>query len=65
MVRSGRLHNCKLTVQDAVGNVVFDDGNGRILVTQHIPFTDFPLEKIQLFIVRGERNLVVMLPGEY
>lgn len=56
---------CKLTVQDNVGDVVFDDGNGRTLVTQHIPFTDLPLESIQLFIVRGERNLVVMLPGEY
>lgn len=56
---------CKLTVQNNVGEVVFDDGNGRILVTQHIPFTDFPLENIQLYIVRGERNLVVMLPGEY
>jgi hypothetical protein len=56
---------CKLTVQDTVGDVVFDDGNGRILVTQHIPFTDFPLDHVQLFIVQGESNLVVMLPGEY
>lgn len=56
---------CKLTVQDTVGDVVFDDGNGRILVTQHITFTGFPLEQIQLFIVRGECNFVVMLPGEY
>lgn len=56
---------CKITVQDNVGDVVFDDGNGNILATQHVPFTDFPLDQIQLFIVRGERNLVVMLPGEY
>ena len=56
---------CKLTVQDTIGDVVFDDGNGKILVMQHIPFTDFPLNQIQLYIVRGERNLVVMLPGEY
>lgn len=56
---------CKLTVRDTVGEVVFDDGNGKILVTQHIPFTDFPLASIRLYIVRGEHNLVVMLPGEY
>ena len=56
---------CKLTVQDTVGEVVFDDGNGNILARQHIPFTDFPLEKIELFIARGEDNFVVMLPGEY
>lgn len=56
---------CKLTVQDSVGNVVFDDGNGNILATQQIPFTDFPLDKITLYIVRGEHYFVVMLPGEY
>src|SRR5262249_38957953 len=45
---------CKLTVQDNVGDVVFDDGNGNILVTQQVPFTDFPMEEIQLYIIRGE-----------
>jgi hypothetical protein len=56
---------CKLTVQENVGDVVFDDGNGNILVTQHLPFTDFPMEENQLYIVRGETSFVVMLPGEY
>lgn len=56
---------CKLTVRDNAGDVVFDDGNGNILVTQHVPFTDFPMDEIQLYIVRGERNFVIMLPGEY
>lgn len=56
---------CNLTVQDSTGDVVFDDGNGNILANQHIPFTDFPLDQIQLYIVRGEYNFVIMLPGEY
>ena len=56
---------CKLIVQDTSGDVVFDDGNGNILANQHIPFTDFPLDNIQLYIVRGDRQFVVMLPGEY
>ena len=56
---------CKLTVQDNAGEIVFDEGNGNVLVTQHVPFTDFPLDHVQLYIVRGDCNLVVMLPGEY
>ena len=34
--------------------------------TQHIPFTDFPLESIKLYVVVGEgMRYVVMLPSEY
>ena len=56
---------CNLTVQDTVGDIALDDGNGNILATHHVPFTDFPLDKIQLYLVRGEHHFVVMLPGEY
>lgn len=56
---------CKLSVHETVGEVVFEDGNGSVLASQHISFTDFPLEKIQLYIVRGSNHFVVMLPGEY
>lgn len=56
---------CTLCVADTVGALTFDDGNGNILASQHIPFTDFPLDEIQLFIVRGEDRYVVMFPSEY
>lgn len=57
--------SCKLYVQDSVGKLTFDDGNKNILASQHIPYTDFPLDKVQLFLVRGEGQFVVMLPSEY
>ncbi len=57
--------SCKLNVQNSVGKISFDDGNKNILASQHIPYTDFPLEKIQLFIVRENTQFVVMLPSEY
>ena len=57
--------SCKLNVQDSVGKLTFDDGNKNILASQHIPYTDFPLDKVQLFLVRGEAQFVVMLPSEY
>lgn len=56
---------CKLTVNASVGNVVFDDGNKNVLAAQTIPYTDFPLEKVQLFIVRENTQFVVMLSTEY
>ena len=56
---------CKLSVQDSVGEVVFDDGNGNVLARQNIPFTDFPLDEVKLYLVAAERNFVLMLPSEY
>ena len=32
-----------------------------LIVTQHIPYTDFPLEKIKLYLCDG----VLMIPSEY
>ena len=39
-----------------------DDGNGNILATQEIPFTDFPLpEGIKIYLTNG----TLLLPSEY
>jgi hypothetical protein len=48
-----------------MGELFFDDGNDHLLASQKIPYTDFPLEGITLFIIRGSSQFVVMLPGEY
>ena len=49
--------------------IKIDDGNGNILYEKDILFTDFPLDKINLFIIDQRRglntNIVVMLPREY
>lgn len=46
--------------------IVADDGNGRKIASQRIPYTDFPLPKIKLFVQRSPgQSPVVMLPSEY
>jgi len=41
------------------------DGNNNTLVTQAIPFTDFPLDEINLYAQVDVEKIVIMLPGEY
>ncbi len=46
--------------------VTCDDGNGQILVTQEIPFADFALDEVNLYLTNDDVNgIVVMLPSEY
>lgn len=56
----------KKTGNEAIFTV--DDGNGNILYTQNIEYTDFPLDEVHLFVsdLREYGNSpVVMLPSEY
>lgn len=48
-------------VDGSSGVIVADDGNGKELFIQEIPFTDFPLPEIKFYV----RDHVVMLPSEY
>jgi hypothetical protein len=38
-----------------------DDGNGNVVFTKRIPFTDFPLAEIKLYFEGG----VILLPSEH
>lgn len=51
----------KLTVRDCEGVLTCDDGNGRIVYTKPIPFTDFPLDQIEFYFTDN----VILLPNEY
>jgi hypothetical protein len=52
----------KLTVRpEKTASLTCDDGNGNIVFTKEIPFTDFPLETITLYFA----NNVIHLPSEY
>ena len=42
-----------------------EDGNGRVVYRQRIPFTDFPLETITLYCAAEGAEWVVMLTSEY
>ena len=52
----------KLTVRrDRTATATATNGGDRELATQAIPFTDFPLEEVSLWLVDG----TLMLPSEY
>jgi len=61
-----QVWHLKKSGRSAGATVWAEDGNGTKLVSQRIPYTDFPLPAIKLFCTRnpGERP-VVMLPNEY
>ena len=60
---SGEDFQCwKLTVMpNHTGTLICDDGNGNILYHEQLQFTDFPMDKIDLWCV----NNVILLPSEY
>ena len=46
--------------------VTCDDGDNHLLITQEIPFTDFALDEVSLYVTSDDYNgIVVMLPSEY
>jgi hypothetical protein len=52
----------KLTVRpDRAAVLVCENGNDNIVYTQHIEFSDFPLDEIILWFA----NNVIYLPGEH
>jgi hypothetical protein len=52
----------KLTVQpDCTAIAIADDGNGRELARQDIPWTDFPLDEVSLYLT----DSTLLLPSEY
>ncbi len=46
---------------DRTASLTCDDGNGNIVYTQQIEFTDFPLDEIKLYFTDN----VILLPSEY
>ncbi len=52
----------KLAVSaDQTGVLTCDDGNGRVIFSKEIPYTDFPLDGITLYFT----NNTILLPREY
>jgi hypothetical protein len=52
----------KLTVRpDRTAVVIADDGNGKELTRQDIPWTDFPLDEVDLYLTDD----TLLLPSEY
>jgi len=51
----------KLTVKDSVGTLTCEDGNENVVLKKRIPYTDFPLPEIVIWIM----NKVMLLPSEH
>lgn len=55
----------KLTVKDGKGLLVCEDGNYNQIAKQEIPFTDFPLDSIELWCENSGENWIILLPTEH
>jgi len=55
----------RIEVEDHQAVMRYEDGNGRELARQAIPYTDFPLRNLTLYAVWDTEHWVIMLPGEY
>lgn len=47
--------------ENGSADVTCDDGNGKILKKQHVPYTDFKADECTLWCV----NNIIILPSEY
>ena len=55
----------KLAVKDRSGKVSATDGNDKVIAKQNVPYTDFPLEELTLYVADGGgRYQVIMLTSE-
>lgn len=62
MVRKEEFQLWILTVgKDAAGELICDDGNGKIVYKQVLDYTDFPEPGIRLYFC----NETIVLPSEY
>jgi len=55
----------RIEVDECRAIMRYEDGNGREVARQAIPYTDFPLSNLTLYAVWDTEHWVIMLPGEY
>ncbi len=55
----------ELTVTGSKAELLLENGNGLVLDSQRIEYTDFPLPSIRIFACWGGEFWVLMLPTEY
>ena len=56
-----QLWKLAVNLDQHTGVLTCDDGNGNIVYSKRIPFTDFPLQEISLYFC----NNTILLPSEY
>ena len=55
----------RIEVTDHGAMMRYEDGNGKELARQAIPYTDLPLSELTLYAVWDTQHWVIMLPSEY
>jgi hypothetical protein len=55
----------KVQVHGIKATMIYDDGNGKELARQEIPYTDFPMQAITLYACWDSEHWVIILPSEY
>lgn len=45
--------------------LTLEDGNDKVLATQAIEYSDFPLDEIELYVIPQDGLRVILLPSEY
>ena len=63
MLRDMQFWTLKVTDGEAVVTCERDTNN--VAFTQDIPYTDFPLDEIKLYVCNNGDYMVVLLPSEY
>lgn len=55
----------RMTVNDNRATMIYEDGNCKKHARQEIPFTDFPMPTVSLYVCWDGEHWVIVLPGEY
>ena len=55
----------RIEVEECRAVMRYEDGNGRELACQAMPYTDFLLSNLTLYAVWDTQHWVIMLPSEY
>ncbi len=59
--RNQPFMTCRFKKEGDAGTFTADNGNKKVLYTQEIPYTDFPIDSVSVYVIDG----VVLLPSEY
>lgn len=65
-VRAEEFQTWRLAVSEGQkATLTCDDGNGNVVHSERIGWTDFPLDEVKLYVGADGARRVVMLPSEY
>lgn len=66
MLRSMQFWTLTKNKKGSGAKIICERDTGDVAITQKIPYTDFPLDEIKLYVQpMGDGNFVIMLPSEY